>query len=104
MGIYACLSLCMDSVNGDAKRGGQPLTLSIFLCCILFLRRWAIRPKSLQKNMVMVTAIIGRAISQNRISDRPWTDHMKSKFIPWVNVGGQVAPGQEGSGERGRTK
>ena len=58
------------------------LTLSIFLCCILFLMRWAIRPKSLQKNMVIVMAIIGSAISQNRISDRPWTDHMKSKFIP----------------------
>ena len=75
--------LGVNDVNDCAKVGGRSVfTLSIFLCCILFLRRWAARPKSLQKNMVMVTAIIGRAISQNRISDRPWTDHMKSKFIP----------------------
>ena len=58
------------------------LTLSIFLCCILFLRRLNIRPNSAQKNTVTMTTIIGIAISQNRISDRPWTDHIKSKFIP----------------------
>jgi hypothetical protein len=41
--------------------------------------------------MAIMTIIIGIAISQKKISDRPWTDHIKSKFIPWMIIVGQIA-------------
>lgn len=64
------------------------LTLSIFLFCIIFFRRLAIRPKSVQKNKMIITVIIGIAISQKKRSEWFWTDGITLKFIPWTNVAG----------------
>lgn len=80
-----------DRVNIERRETGPVLTLSIFLFWILFLRRWAMRPRSVQKNKMIVTLIIGSAISQNRRSEWFWTDGMTLKFIPCTSIVGQIA-------------